>query len=283
MFSTAIQEILGLALIFFAFQNVFRDIFHPTRSGSLSDFIGALGSRLFVHTKLRAAIGPACLVAVIFSWVALTGIGFALVYLPLIPGEIGGQISSGTADRILHSLYLSFGSIATFQTFDIDLHRSWLRLIVTIQGLVGLSLITASISWLVLLYPALERTRFLATKTFALVEVKERCNFSVLPDEGLLRSMADRVMQARIDLVLFPILLNFYARDPSQTLALALPHLQTMAEDASKPGFSEEVRSAGTQLLIALEKFADMLSERVLSTEATNIKGVFEEFARRKA
>ncbi|HZU30599.1 MAG TPA: hypothetical protein VFB79_05755 [Candidatus Angelobacter sp.] len=260
MLWTVLLETLGIGTVLFTLRDVFHDIFHPTRTGSLSDLIDWLGSRLFGHTKFRPAIGPACLVTVIAAWVFFIGIGFALIYLPLIPNDIGAQVITGMRDRIVHALYLSFGSVATFQIFDIDLNRNWLKLVVAFQWLVGISLITASVSWLVLLYPALERMRFVAIKTLALVEVEERRGHSSL-NEGLLTAMADRVLQARIDLILFPILLNFYPSDPSQTLGSALPHLLRFAEQATNSASSEALNSAGIELTVPLERFARMLTD----------------------
>jgi hypothetical protein len=56
-----VSEAAGTLIILFTLRDVFHDIFHPTRSGSLSDFAGKAGSRLFLRTKLRPAVGPACL------------------------------------------------------------------------------------------------------------------------------------------------------------------------------------------------------------------------------
>ena len=281
MLLTLVAEAAGVLILLFTFTNVFYDIFHPTRSGSLSDFVGKAGSRLCRHSRLRPAVGPAALVAVILCWVALITVGFALIYFPLIPNELTASGASGTAgERVLRSLAMSLGCLDTFQTFGVEARSGWLKLLVAIEGLIGISMITASVSWLVLVYPALERTRFLAKKTFLLLRAMDASGVADL-SSGLLREMADRVIQARIDLVLFPILFNFYAADRSQTLALALPHLEELALRArDKPG--EELRLAAVGLEQALDDFAQMLADRVLSTKSRDTATVFRDFAARE-
>ena len=41
---------------------------------------------------------------------------------------------------------------------------NWLRLVISLEGLIGISMITASVSWTVLLYPALARSRQFARR-----------------------------------------------------------------------------------------------------------------------
>lgn len=282
MIATIVIEIVGAVVMLFTFREVFHDIFHPTRSGSLSDLIGHLCSKAFRHTRLRPAIGPLALVLVIFSWVVLLTVGFALLYFPLIPAQIAtGASHQGIGGRVIRSLAWSLGSLDTFKTFDMDLKRGPLELLVAFEGLVGISLITASISWLVLIYPALERTRFLAKRTFVLIRAQNAIGLGKIESDSLLTDMADRVIQLRIDLILFPILLNFYPRDPNQALAKALPHMQRIAKECSDPACRQQVRFAAAQLHEALIDFSILLSERVLHSGHTTMEAAFNAFIER--
>ncbi len=65
-----ILEVSGVLVVLFGLREVFRDIFHPTHSGSLSDFNGRVTSVLMRHTPLRASAGPIALVATIAEWAA---------------------------------------------------------------------------------------------------------------------------------------------------------------------------------------------------------------------
>ena len=164
-------DVSGTLLVLFGLREVFRDIFHPTRSGSLSDFNGRAALILMRHTPLRSAAGPIALVATIFGWIAILVCGFALIYWglggPETPNLRGSSLQAG---GFLRGLAMSLGSFDTFQTFEPRPAAGWLRLIIGIEGLVGISMITASVSWLVLLYPALAHIRDFAKRTSVLVD-----------------------------------------------------------------------------------------------------------------
>ena len=74
MLKTVVLEFMGATLVLFTLRDVFHDIFHPTRSGSLSDFIGRLGSKFFLRTSLRPAIGPVSL-----DWEGVVAVSFQMV------------------------------------------------------------------------------------------------------------------------------------------------------------------------------------------------------------
>ncbi len=282
-------EIGGTLLVLFTLREVFRDIFHPTLSGNLSDAIGRGMSVLLRHTRLRPAAGPLALIAVLLAWVVLLCIGFAIIYLGLYPHDFStnaGIDSLHVGSRILHCLYFSMGALCTFQTFDLDPRTDWLRLIVAMQGLVGISMITASVSWLVLLYPALARQRATARQLTLATEAEERSGLS--PDghdPAFLVMLEQDIVQARLDLVLFPILLHFYALTPSYTLSAALPTACRFAREATREDQPVNVRLSGTKLLIALEDLAKTLSERVLNRPAAtppDVEAIFHAYAERE-
>jgi hypothetical protein len=97
-------EIIGTVIVLFGLREVFRDIFHPTRSGTLSEFVGRLASLLMRRTRLRPAVGALSLVITVFCWIATLAIGFALIspqnnssHLPtppLIPQHTGSSVAS---------------------------------------------------------------------------------------------------------------------------------------------------------------------------------------------
>jgi hypothetical protein len=57
--------------------------------------------------------------------------------------------------------------------------------VITLEGLIGISMITATVSWTVLLYPALARSRQFARRVSILVEAEERSHLSVVRDLGV--------------------------------------------------------------------------------------------------
>ncbi len=284
-----VLEICGTLLVLLTLREVFRDIFHPTRSGNLSDAIGRSVSLLLRHTRLRPAAGPLALIAVLVAWILLLCVGFAVIYLGLYPRDFSttaGIDSLGWGSRILHCLYFSVGALCTFQTFDLNPRTDWLRLIVAVQGLVGISMITASVSWLVLLYPALARQRATARQLTLATEAEERSGLA--PDEHdpvFLVMLEQNIVQARLDLVLFPILFHFYALTPAYTLASALPTACRFAREATRDDQPVKVRLTGTKLQIALEDLARTLSERILGNaapERPDVEAIFHAYAERE-
>ncbi|MGI4756792.1 MAG: hypothetical protein ACRYGF_08080 [Janthinobacterium lividum] len=216
----------------------------------------------------------------ILCWVILLAAGFALVFCGLsMQGLImfQGPPASSPWISLFRSIYLSFGALDTFQTFDAELRPDWLRLLITIEGLIGLSMITASVSWLVLLYPALARTRFFAKRISLLRKAEERVQLSLVEHLGVrvLTELAVGVIQLRLDFILFPILFNFYASDQSASIAFTLPELSRIANNGMAESLPAEVRLAGAQLQVALEELAKTLakSKRLVCTVGMSVYG----------
>lgn len=277
-----VVEIIGSALVLFTLREVFRDIFHPTRSGSLSDLIGQLASRFLGHTTLRPSVGPLVLVSVIASWVFLLGTGFALIYFGLYPDYFVHPAAEnrGLAERIMRSCYLSLGSLDTFQTFDMQPRVSWLNLVIALQGLLGLALITASISWLVLIYPALSRNRFFSKRVSLLIRAQEQSGISILQSkDSILSELAQELTQVRIDIILFPVLLNFYPGDRSVTLALVLPQLVELVRQGESTDLPTTIQFGAAQLDVTLHEFSQTLAERVLSIQEKDRNTILKRFA----
>jgi hypothetical protein len=286
MLTRALLQGCGVLVVLFGLREVFRDIFHPTRSGSLSDVVGWVASRLLRHTSLRPAVGPLALVSVILCWASTLVLGFALIYCGLTQGEAGappGAVVHGVWPRLLQSLYLSLGTFDTFQTFDLKPRTAWLKIIIAAEGFIGISMITASVSWLVLLYPALARMREFAKRVSVLVRAEQDSGLSLVRDLGApaLMELLRGVVQFRLDVILFPILLNFYATEKAATISQVLPGLCLLSEQALSVVLPPDVRLAGSALRIALQELADTLSERVVQESSGNMEDVFAAFEKR--
>jgi hypothetical protein len=280
-------EIVGILIVLFGLREVFRDIFHPTRSGTLSEFVGQASSFLMRKTRLRPAIGALSLVITIACWIATLAFGFALIYWGLAPDQLMVPSDAGphhAAHQFLRCVYFSLGAFDTFQTFDVTPGTNWLRLVITIEGLTGISMITASVSWTVLLYPALARSRQFARRVSVLVEAEQKSGLCIVPELGvpLLLELAQAVLQYRIDITLFPVLLNFYTSEPESTIAHVLPQVLRFAREAVD---SKEtaVRLGGVQLEIALHSLGAVISERVSQRGQQPIENVFSAFKQREA
>ena len=84
---TLLFSLLGTALIFVALRDIFDTLFHPSGKGMLSRALPRFlwrGIRRIGHRYPLAQelCGPVTLLAVIASWTALLGLGWAFVFWP---------------------------------------------------------------------------------------------------------------------------------------------------------------------------------------------------------
>jgi hypothetical protein len=276
---------LGAVIIAGILWEVFEDLFHPAGTGALSDWLGPhLFRAMKLHPPLLPVAGPLAVVTVIGTWVASLVVGFGLVYLPWYPAAF--RTSTGTVpsdvSRVASSLYFSFETLITLGYGDLVPHSTMTRLASTLEALVGFGLLTASVSSIVLLYPALSRMRLLARGTEHLVGA-EGATGAAVADSGsdvVLNALARDVTQARIDLVHFPIVYFFATNDPKASVATWLRHLVRFASEAQSPGRPNHVRVAGGALDKALTDFAELLDERYLHTRSDSRERIFDVFAR---
>jgi hypothetical protein len=97
-----------------------------------------------------------------------------------------------------------------------------------------------------------------------------------------LTELVDDVIQFRTDVILFPILLNFYASDRDATIAFVLPDIHRLARRAADhERDTDPSYFAGVQLQIALEELARILAERVVDANPDDVSKVFEAFQQR--
>lgn len=82
-------------------------------------------------------------------------------------------------------------------------------MLVTFEALVGFALVTASVSWVLLIYPALARTVTFARRVSVLVYAEQVSGVDLVSNEAeyLLGELMLEVIRARVDLVHFPIIL----------------------------------------------------------------------------
>jgi hypothetical protein len=91
-----------------------------------------------------------------------------------------------------------------------------MRFVASWEALFGFAIVTASVSSIVLIFPALTRMRHLALGLEHLAAAERRTGLTpaAAPSEVLLAGLARDVTRARIDLVHFPILYYFAGERP---------------------------------------------------------------------
>lgn len=129
-----------------------------------------------------------------------------LVYLPHMPEGFyfGTALKPEESSDVLAALYLSLVTVATLGFGDIIPADPVLRLLTPFEALLGFVLLTAAISWILQVYPALGRRRSVAKRLSILrsshstdvVEGGDSCVAS-----RMLESVTDGVIQAETDLM----------------------------------------------------------------------------------
>ena len=212
------------------------------------------------------------------TWAMLLATGFALIYWAVFPASFRFERNPQGPQNWWWSFYYSLEMLTTLGLGDIQPDPTWLKLLSAIHTLVGFSLVTASITWMVLVFPALRRVRTLARKSTTLSESEKRTGIPVTTPgmHEILANLAEQVIVARVDL--FPLLFYFYAEDRRASLPHALFPLLRFAEDGAGPGHDRLVRLAAEGLGIALQDLADLIGDRLkCKTRAPDL--VFREFA----
>lgn len=274
----------GACLVTFAFWEIFQDLFHPSLRGSFSDWVGRSIFRLFrrYRPSLLSMAGPLTLVIIIFSWALLQALGFALIYWVAFPQDF--ELNPSTQSEAAHGfwlvLYYSLEVMTTLGLGDVLPKTNWLRLLATFQALIGFALLTASLSYIVLIYPALGRLRSLARRTEILVEAAHQTGIDAVSGsaERLISDLTDSVIQARIDFIHFPLIYYFHSDRRRSSLAHSLPDLLCLATDGSKPDAPDRVRLAAATLQAALEDLAGVLARRFLDLSANEPSPIFKAY-----
>jgi hypothetical protein len=273
--------VLGIVLIGAVLWEVFDDLFHPAGTGALSDW---LGRTMFTGFKrapnLLPLAGPLTLVTMIALWVAGLILGFALVFYRLYPGDF--RTSTGavppSSSRFLDVVYFSYETLITLGYGDVVPQSHLTRFIAATEGLVGFALLTASVSSIVLLYPALSRMRLLARGVSHIVDAEHASGILLAENDSdvILSGLARDVAHARIDLVHFPIVYYFASNDPRASVPRWVHDLARIAREAGEPGRHPHVRFAGNTLDSALNEFAQILEDRFLHTGSKGRDVIFD-------
>lgn len=272
---------LGVLVIAFTLREVFRDLFHPTATGSLSDVVASGIFNAFRHfPQFLTDAGPLAIVVVIFLWALAVCVGFALIYWGLPPSNF--KIQSGQPPAgFLSMVYFSLEVLTTLGLGDYAPVPIWLRLIATFEALVGFAVLTASVSSIVLLHTALSRIRTLSRRVAQLMRADSELGFSFETNgiEELLLSLASDVARARVDLMQFPLVYYFYSDQHHAALPKVLPFVVRLVESGMVSDKPMTMQRAAAVLQLALQDLADILRERFVKVEGRDCASVFEAYA----
>ena len=257
----------GALLIAAAVRDVFDALFHEIGKVVLGHAVIRGVWRLFRPLARRregllVLAGPIALGAVVAGWALLLILGWALVYWPHMPDSFNFGVGVGSKGGFLDALYVSLVSLSTLGFGDITPGADILRLIMPLEALIGFGLLTASISWLLSVYPVLSRRRSLAYEINLLVESERQVGKSVLEigagsAEAIYSELTSRLVAVERDMATLPVAYYFAESDRRFSLAHAMPALLDLADRGTDTALPHQVRLRATMLRDAIDDFAD--------------------------
>jgi hypothetical protein len=193
-------------------------------------------------------------------WGALVVLGFAFIIWPHLPE--GFAISEGVAaadqESFVDALYLSMVNLTSLGYGDIVPTSDVLRVLGPLETLIGLGLLTASISWILFLYRVLSDYRSLSHEISVLAGAERSSDTGLARIEPavaaqVLADLTSRVIAMRDDFVHSPIAYYFHPRDARHALPVLLPELLGAVERCSAPDRSPALRFQAAMLSQAIE------------------------------
>lgn len=221
----------GVILVALGLHEVFRTVLHPAGRARLTTLLVDAAWWLTGRRRgSRPLAGPVAMVAAFALWATLQVVGWALIYLPLVPEGFayGSGIPEGEHPDILEALYFSTVSLATLGLGDVVPTTLVIRLLAPLQAVIGFALLTACVSWFMQIYPGLGRRRALALRLTVLDETSFRQH---LPDMDpvaaaqTVHTLAADLAQVRVDLTQNAESYYFSESDPR----ISLPAQATVA------------------------------------------------------
>jgi hypothetical protein len=284
-------SLLGAGLVLAALRDIFQQLFRPSGAGSLSRFLMRAVWRMFRrlgHHKpaVFALVGPAVLLTIISAWILLLVTGWALIILPRLPG--GFLLQTGLdptfQNDLVAAFYVSMVTLATLGYGDIVPRDEPLRVLLPLEALIGFALVTAAISWVLSIYPALSRRRSLAHEITLLSEAESETGIDVTrtdPEAASRRldSFASQLVSVRGDLLQFPVTYYFYTGDERTALPARLPMLARLARRGAGAR-APAVRLGAAALRGAVQDFSETLASHFLGGTASSTGEVLAAYAR---
>jgi hypothetical protein len=275
---TIFKITIGLFLVAVALHDMFHTLFHPSGRGAIAESISfrlwRLWRRLFrAHHESLSLAGPLAFVATVIAWGVLIVLGFALVYSPFVEARF--VMTPGLDIHRHHAFFddinVSLGSLITVGG-DFNTDSRWLRFAMGTEAVLGFVLLTASLSWVLSIYPVLEYRRSAAHRLSLLHHAHriEHIGLTSMPDfqtEQLVIGLAVDITKIRNDLAQFPITYYFHEDEARSAFPGALPLAMDIARRATRSESGESVRVAGIVLEGAIHDFLSLIASWFLNAE----------------
>jgi hypothetical protein len=265
--------IIGIILVTAALIDVFQTLFHPAGHGTISDWTAGGVWKAFRrvadrYPRVLTFAGPTAILCIIVDWIVLTLVGFAFIYWPHTISDFSSSAGNPLRAGFWSTLANSIGALSTLSA-GVNATVPWLRILRGFEALVGFGILSASISWLLSIYPILETRRSLAHQATLLHHAERQTGLDVVHDAStqaanIMASLAHDLSTLRNQMAQFPIAHYFYIGETKSALAGILPYLAELANRSVANGTSPEEQIAGAVLGGAVEDFAILIAESFL-------------------
>jgi len=194
-------------------------------------------------------------------------------------------LESSSRGGFVDSFYLSLVALTTLGFGDIAPTSVLLKVLVPLEAVIGFALLSASISWVISLYPAFARHRTLAHEISLVREAESRTGIGVrqmdaLAAELMLSGLTSQLVAVQSDLIHFPISYYFRSSKERFELPAAMPCLLRLAEEASSADCGPGVRMRASMLRIAIDDFSATLGSRFLDLPSASTEKILNAYAR---
>ncbi len=193
----------------------------------------------------------------------------------------GTSLRPADSSDAVASLYLSLVAVATLGFGDIVPSAPLLRFAIPLQALIGFVLLTASISWILQIYPALARRRQVARRLMIMAATRATevvTSGEVSVAALLLDSVTVGVTTVDVDFVQYGETYYFRENERDVSLAAQLPYVLELVA-AGRAAQGPEVRHAAEMLGEAATNLASRLERTYLRTSRTVPAAVFAAYA----
>ncbi|RLV57531.1 potassium channel protein [Aeromicrobium phragmitis] len=265
---------LGAVAIVVAVRDIFHTLWHPSGFGTLARRVARAIWRVDQATlrfrRRNTVVGPVIVFTTVLVWSSLAIVGWALIYLSWMPEGFyfDSSLQPHRSDDVWASLYLSLVTVATLGFGDIVPATPALRLLAPLQAVVGFVLLTAAISWILQIYPALGRRRAAALRLHGLAT--SRAHETVAAGDpriaaAVLESLAADLRGITVDVKQYAETYYFWDAEESTSLSANLSYALVLVESAAEAG-SADVRRLGRMLADTLSVLAGDLDGQHLRT-----------------
>ncbi|BBZ05896.1 hypothetical protein MDOR_00650 [Mycolicibacterium doricum] len=267
--------VIGIVLVALIVRDVFHTMFHPVGNGSIAPMVMKLNWRLLgqmpPQRRMAGLTGPFGIAMLVLAWGGIAVLGWTLIYWAQMPEGFayGSELDPNQRHAFLDSLYLSLVTIATLGFGDVVPTSATLRLAAPVEALFGFMLLTAAVSWVLEIYPALHRRRVLALQLSTLRRAREAdpgLSIDSVPVD-VLTSLAASIVEARNDFNQYSATYYFRDLEADASLAASLVYATQLAAEATASD-QAPLRMAGLLMTTAVDSLAEVLDREFLQLGA---------------